>query len=61
MEWIRVEDRLPDTRGDFLVYDNYTLIAWAFFSSEKRWVSGDEFLNNVTHWMPLPPPPKDSL
>lgn len=70
-EWISVDERLPDKGGKYLVYrelcnglslmniinydPNYDGHAmWFLFDGE--W--GDCEVNNVTHWMPLPEPPK---
>lgn len=61
MEWISVEDRLPDTIGDFIIYDaGLNHIAWSFLNSNKRWVAWghNSFYENVTHWMPLPELPE---
>jgi hypothetical protein len=63
MEWISVKDRLPEKMVMVLIYDKYgfsidrmvnkTPTGWPVFD-------GDEFQHNldVTHWMPLPEPPK---
>ena len=62
MKWIKTSDRLPDRIGSYLVYEtieNSKMIAWAFFNSGKKWAGGNVFYENVTHWMPLPAPPKD--
>lgn len=62
MEWIKVEDELPEKLSNVLVYgmDGMPYTAWAFYSSESRFVGRNEFYDNVTHWMPLPePPPKE--
>lgn len=63
-EWISIKDRLPDVIGDYLCYDDGAGIAWAFFNSAKQWayshLDGDNgYYVFVTHWMPLPEPPKD--
>jgi hypothetical protein len=55
-EWISVKDRLPiQTQG---------VLVWAHgYASDYIEISvfqDNEFLiDNVTHWMPLPDPPKD--
>lgn len=62
MEWININDKLPDSIGHYLVYggDNLHYTAWAFFNSENKWVDFNKtsFYENVTHWMPLPSPPE---
>ncbi len=63
-EWINVEDRLPETIGHYLIYYNTGMeknVAWAFFTSQKRWAGGNMFYENITHWMPLPKPPRGGL
>lgn len=70
MEWISVQDRLPDKEETVLIYSEGDSVTAAFLYTDKyfglRW-----FVNNfgdckdavlpdrVTHWMPLPKPPKD--
>ena len=64
-EWIRVEDRLPEEDEDVLAYiqDGYIKVACPFYQIDggKRWAwfGGDYMYENVTHWQPLPDPPKD--
>lgn len=67
-KWISVEERLPDDRGNFITKIHCDNGDWievnTFDHMEKEWwhdavnhtVKATEF---VTHWMPLPEPPKD--
>lgn len=67
-KWISVEERLPDDHGDFLTKIHCDNVDWievnTFDHTEEEWwhyagnrtVEATEF---VTHWMPLPEPPKD--
>lgn len=65
MEWISVNDRLPEDNGKlqkFLVCRNQlsatggnVLIETEYFTNK---FSG---LNNITHWMQLPEPPKSKI
>ena len=64
--WIPVTDRLPEEFTSCIVYrigsfgGHYSMLryspelGWHFYDSE--W--GDVTVNDVTHWMPLPEPPK---
>ncbi len=62
MQWISVEDRLPDILCMILVsFDN--IVDTAYYNNESGWQymdGGDWFdLKGVTHWMPLPDAPKE--
>ena len=64
-EWISVEERLPEENGRYLVcvnvshlaFTNLTIIAVMEYGKKHGFYlySEDE---PVTHWMPLPEPPK---
>lgn len=56
-EWIRVEDRLPESAGWYLVFYNGSEMQVAFFKG-KKWPF-DNHYHTITHWMPLPEPPKE--
>ena len=62
-EWIPVTERLPEKGEEVLVFDtreNWTGFAW--LRPDETWTAlGFDFpfdLGEVTHWMPLPEPPK---
>ena len=62
-EWISVDERLPEKGEEVLVFDtreNWTGFAW--LNPDETWTAlGFDFpfdLGEVTHWMPLPQPPK---
>lgn len=65
-QWISVKDRLPETSGRYLVHvkniAGYKPLKNCEFIAEYFWVdwifTGWEN-NRVTHWMPLPEPPKE--
>ena len=64
-EWIPVTERLPDRTmppHDVLVYHDLNcgmFIDRAWYSHEKnKWRSAVGMNLKVTHWMPLPEPPK---
>ena len=62
--WIPVTERLPERNGEYLVctiHDFYktTKVAKASFKSNSGGFYGNGgHWSNVTHWMPLPEPPK---
>ena len=60
MDWIAVTDRLPEEAERVLVCwnDSFTYIGWRI---DGLWFykDSDGFKDqNITHWMPLPSPPK---
>lgn len=65
MEWISVEDRLPEVAQDILfVGSQIDVKIGGYFPNHMRnypWEQSepsDRFqLHEVTHWMPLPDPP----
>ena len=59
MEWINVEDRLPEGIGSFLAFWENCYIGMLFFNSDKEWYEmWEQKKYKPTHWMPLPEPPK---
>ena len=66
MEWIRVTDRTPSINEAVLVYDKFiedVSIGYIseFLGERAVWITdyGQNISDEVTHWMPLPEPPKD--
>lgn len=65
-EWVSVKRRMPEDDEYVLVaitgmksygYERYVRMD---FRRDGRWVSAfDEPIEVVTHWMPLPEPPKE--
>lgn len=65
-EWISVKDRLPECGVNVLVTDGiHQMVTWCeFVDGTFQWVDNFiEYVNvrfkPVTHWMPLPEPPKE--
>lgn len=62
-EWISVDDRLPEEKVNCIVHykhaycdnDDYWAIGICFYNGEKFQM---DWSYKVTHWMPLPKPPK---
>lgn len=59
-EWISVKDRLPETFTEVFVYtDRYGGRLEMAHIGVQGWIqNGAILIPNVTHWMPLPEPPK---
>jgi len=65
MKWIRVNDRLPKNGGYIMVTNNDSLPFIAMFHEDTGNVTTNEnetykLQHQLTHWMPLPSPPKDN-
>lgn len=66
MEWISVKDRLPDDDGGcsdmVFVYKVFKIDGSKTIEMDRRvngiWVNAQEIMWHVTHWMPLPEPPR---
>jgi len=73
MEWISVDYKMPKDTEEVLINIEYGDIIQAYYSGTKWYISRDVrdnakdcYSNNpelitlveVTHWMPLPKPPK---
>ena len=62
-EWISVDDRLPEEKSNCIVYykhafcddENHVGICVCFYDGNEFDM---DFEHKVTHWMPLPQPPK---
>ena len=62
-EWISVTERLPEKGEEVLVFNTReNWIGFAWLRPDETWTAlGFDFpfdLGEVTHWMPLPQPPK---
>ena len=63
-EWVSVDDRLPEEKVDCIVHykhaycnnDGYWAIGFCFYDGEKFRI---DLAYKVTHWMPIPQPPKE--
>ena len=59
-EWISVEERLPDENGRFLTVDKKGDMMVCYWEKHFGWFAMVCNKNAITHWMPLPEPPKES-
>ena len=59
MEWISVESRLPERGQKVLYYFDVTGVSAGQYLGDNCFGGKLGFLcGDVTHWMPLPEPPK---
>jgi hypothetical protein len=57
-KWIPVTERLPDAWVDVLSCDINKNLTVDCVDEKGKWYSEYTDLEEVTHWMPLPEPPK---
>ena len=63
-EWISVDDRLPEESGYYLVFTDIGRIALLAYSKKYQAFNAhddsysEEYVIPVTHWKPMPNPPK---
>lgn len=65
-EWISVKDMLPDRTGSYIVCTDKGAVCTAKFYSdlptslryEKPHWNSSRLNEHITHWMPMPNPPK---
>ena len=60
--WVPVTERVPDERDFYLaVTEDCEIWVCEFIPSVNQWwiVPSDDWVQNVTHWQPLPEPPKE--
>lgn len=61
MEWISVNDRMPESEeGEFLVIEDHGKGYWYYvgYLEKGQWYNEHTPLSNITHWMTLPARPK---
>ena len=64
-EWISVDERLPDAGERVLCYCRANIYEVMKMRTDGAWVHNDKVYDStymggfVTHWMPLPAPPKE--
>ena len=59
-EWISVEDRLPEKDGKYIVCTARGSVYCTRFKAYGKIGNFQTDINtHITHWMPLPEPPKE--
>lgn len=65
MKWISVSDRLPEYEDEVLIWFHNCPVEIGLynqkneFHEEDYWTCKEYMEIDVSHWMPLPEPPKD--
>ena len=60
-QWISVDERLPEPLVNVLVWDKtWGDVMYAYVTRHNEWV-GVILSHEITHWMPLPEPPKEEV
>ena len=57
-KWIPVSERLPEENGIYLTFNKKRQYEFHMFQTGKRMWQGIWEEDGVTHWRPLPQPPK---
>ena len=57
--WISVEERLPEENGKYIVCTAKGSVYCTKFSVGVRGSFHTDINTHITHWMPLPEPPKE--
>lgn len=60
-EWISVKERLPKAGEDVIAYLGEGIFEICWMLKDGCWETRDAYLDTdaVTHWQPLPEPPKE--
>jgi len=62
-EWIPVTERLPEYGGSYITAFSKGEVGhnlyMTFADGSGKWYQNSEDTGEVTHWMPLPEPPKE--
>lgn len=60
-KWISVKERLPEAGEDVIAYLGEGIFEICWMLKDGVWETRDSYLDTdaVTHWMPLPKPPKE--
>lgn len=54
MEWISVNDKMPEKYEEVIIYSDSGVVKSAIYMNDNKW---NTYLQ-VKYWMPMPKPPK---
>ena len=58
MEWISVKDQMPEQFRPVIVYRDGNKVEQGYWDGTGYWKGYATWTKHVTHWMPMPEPPK---
>lgn len=58
MEWIKCSDKMPEKRGSYLIFSEKGERMDVSYWDSNNEMFGSNCLWLITHWSPLPTPPK---
>ena len=58
--WISVEERLPEENGKYIVCTAKGSVYCTKFSIDVCGIFHTDMYTHISHWMPLPEPPKEA-
>ena len=59
MEWISVDIELPNGGTYFIAHTESGVVGELMFNGKQWFTMNNSLMFDVTHWMPLPEPPKE--
>lgn len=63
MKWIKVDNKLPESEGNYLTYWSDGVMETFGFEdnivNDPQWYGVPLANSIITHWMPLPEPPEE--
>lgn len=60
MNWIKCSDRLPDDGVCVIGFNEDIYMRTVYFNERNNcFEDGNSWVENITHWMPLPEPPTE--
>lgn len=58
-KWVSVKERLPEEYSNCIVWNGAYINVALYWGDGRWWPAGGYFVNDITHWMPLPEGPKE--